>query len=271
MLVIADVLRTLEEHVLKEVREARAPRLLPSAPDVVRHINAHQRIRVIFVEDHLEAVVEDHFLWGISRLWPRADEASAEKEERRRRVGVRMGFRVSPQYAPPRNGGSEKSSRAPGAPAPPSCGLPLFLREGAPSPRDRGTRAGSRRDHYPSPLRPARGPSRSSPFLCDWLPRRIIREGRHRRRELEILRRLRVGEAAVFEWEFQERALFTFGLLVTDLHGEHLPTIRRLGEAQISLARRFLCDSPCCWYLRGSTAGRLLSIARAGAFFGSTS
>ena len=52
------VLRSLEHQVLEQVRESRAPRLLVLRADVVPHVDRDNRTIVIFVHDHVEAVVE---------------------------------------------------------------------------------------------------------------------------------------------------------------------------------------------------------------------
>ncbi len=52
------VLRALEHHVLEQVREAGAPRLLVLRPDVVPQLHVHDRRGVILRENHREAVGE---------------------------------------------------------------------------------------------------------------------------------------------------------------------------------------------------------------------
>ena len=52
------VLRTLEHHVLEEVREPRAPRLLVPRADVIPDRDVHDWRRVILREDHPQPVGE---------------------------------------------------------------------------------------------------------------------------------------------------------------------------------------------------------------------
>ena len=58
VLVLADVLRALEEHVLEQVSEAAPPRHLVAGADVVPDVDRDQRDAVVLVEDDLETVVE---------------------------------------------------------------------------------------------------------------------------------------------------------------------------------------------------------------------
>ena len=51
-----DVLRALEHHVLEQVREAGAARLLVLRPDVIPDLGVHDRRRVILEQDHLQPV-----------------------------------------------------------------------------------------------------------------------------------------------------------------------------------------------------------------------
>ena len=51
-----DVLRALEHHVLEEMREAGAARLLVLRADVIPELQVHDRRRVIFGEDHRQPV-----------------------------------------------------------------------------------------------------------------------------------------------------------------------------------------------------------------------
>ena len=56
MLFGLDVLRALEHHVLEEVREAGAARLLVLRADVIPELQVHDRRRVILGQDHRQAV-----------------------------------------------------------------------------------------------------------------------------------------------------------------------------------------------------------------------
>ena len=58
VLVGADVLAALEEHVLEQVGEAGAARPLVLRADVVPEVDRHQRQRGVAVEDDAQAVVE---------------------------------------------------------------------------------------------------------------------------------------------------------------------------------------------------------------------
>jgi hypothetical protein len=62
VLLVADVLGALEEHVLEQVREARATAHFASAADVVVDVHGHDRIGVVFVHDQLEPVLEHELL-----------------------------------------------------------------------------------------------------------------------------------------------------------------------------------------------------------------
>ncbi len=67
MLVVADVLGSLEEHVLEQVREARSPLHLARAADVVVDVDRCDRDGVVLVDDELESVVEHELLEGNRR------------------------------------------------------------------------------------------------------------------------------------------------------------------------------------------------------------
>ena len=54
--VAGHVLRALEHHVLEQVREAGAPRLLVRRADVVPEVHRDERQAVVLRQDHLEAV-----------------------------------------------------------------------------------------------------------------------------------------------------------------------------------------------------------------------
>ena len=58
VLVVADVLRAGEEHVLEQMREAGAAGPLVLRADVVPEVDGDERGGVVFVEDDAEAVVE---------------------------------------------------------------------------------------------------------------------------------------------------------------------------------------------------------------------
>ena len=62
VLVRLHVLRSLEHHVLEQVRESRPPRTLVRRPDVVPQVHRHQRQPVIFAQDHLQPVRQLVFL-----------------------------------------------------------------------------------------------------------------------------------------------------------------------------------------------------------------
>ena len=62
VLVVADVLRALEQQVLEEVREARPPGPLVLRAHVVHEVDRHDRHGPVLVKDHAKAVVEDPFL-----------------------------------------------------------------------------------------------------------------------------------------------------------------------------------------------------------------
>ena len=54
--VAGHVLRALEHHVLEQVREPGAARLLVRRTDVIPEVHRHQRQPVILGQDHVEAV-----------------------------------------------------------------------------------------------------------------------------------------------------------------------------------------------------------------------
>ncbi len=62
VLLVADVLRALEHHVLKEVGEAGTARVFAVRADVVGHINMHQRVGAVLVEHHGQTVVQHELL-----------------------------------------------------------------------------------------------------------------------------------------------------------------------------------------------------------------
>ena len=75
VLVVADVRRALEEHVLEEVREAALARFFARAADVVADVDRHHRIGAVGVQHDLEAVREhvllvrhrEHPVRGVAR------------------------------------------------------------------------------------------------------------------------------------------------------------------------------------------------------------
>ena len=58
MLVLGDVLRPLEHHVLEQVGEAGAPGRLVAPADLVPDVDGDLRHAAVLVQDHLEAVAE---------------------------------------------------------------------------------------------------------------------------------------------------------------------------------------------------------------------
>ena len=56
------VLRALEHHVLEQVREAGAARLLVGRADVIPEVHGHQRQPMVLAEDHVETVRQRVFL-----------------------------------------------------------------------------------------------------------------------------------------------------------------------------------------------------------------
>ena len=57
MLVVADVLRTREQHVLEQVSETRPSRPLVFGADVIPEVDRHQRRGVVLVQNDVEAVI----------------------------------------------------------------------------------------------------------------------------------------------------------------------------------------------------------------------
>ena len=64
VLLVADVLRALEHDVFEQMREARAAGFFTSTAHVVHDENGDDRIRMVFVDDDLQAVVELEALEG---------------------------------------------------------------------------------------------------------------------------------------------------------------------------------------------------------------
>ena len=62
-----DVLRALEHHVLEQVGEAGAPRLLVGRPDVIPEVHRHHRQPAILAQDHIQAIRQRVLLEGEPR------------------------------------------------------------------------------------------------------------------------------------------------------------------------------------------------------------
>ena len=58
MLVITDVFRALEQHVLEEMSKTGAARVFPVGTHMVGHIHVYQRIGMILVQHHGQAIVQ---------------------------------------------------------------------------------------------------------------------------------------------------------------------------------------------------------------------
>ena len=56
VLIAGHVLRALEHHVLEEVREAGAARLLVGGPDVIPEVDRDERQPVVLGQDHAQPV-----------------------------------------------------------------------------------------------------------------------------------------------------------------------------------------------------------------------
>ncbi len=58
VLLVGDVFRALEHHVLEEMRESRLADFLARRSHVIRDIDVHERVRVVLVQYHGQAVVQ---------------------------------------------------------------------------------------------------------------------------------------------------------------------------------------------------------------------
>ena len=58
MLIVGNVLGPLKHHVLEEVREPGLADLLARRTDMIGHIDMHQRIGAVVMQQHRKAVVE---------------------------------------------------------------------------------------------------------------------------------------------------------------------------------------------------------------------
>jgi hypothetical protein len=78
-----DVFRTLEHHVLEQVRETGAPRPLVLRADVVRQVDVDDRRRVILRQDDPQPVRQGRHL-VLQLRWPDGGRQLAGSEDRRR-------------------------------------------------------------------------------------------------------------------------------------------------------------------------------------------
>ena len=85
VLVLGDVLGALEHHVLEQVRETGAPRLLVLRADLVPDVDDDLGHAVVLVEDHLEAVRQSYFSNASSAGGPPGAGRSSSGRRCRRR------------------------------------------------------------------------------------------------------------------------------------------------------------------------------------------